>query len=73
VSFIGDKEPKSRWVLDRTKQFVKYFTRNVACPGTGRDTGDNLSVLAGVAPATKGKCPFYRIFPKRANPSHCIK
>ena len=45
---------KSRWVLDRIGRFVKYFPRNVARLGTGRDIGKNLSVWAGVAPASFG-------------------
>src|SRR3990172_12792171 len=31
---------KSRWVLDRVGGFVKYFSRNVARLGTGRDIGE---------------------------------
>ena len=57
---------KSQWVLDRVGRFVKYFPRNVARLGTGRDIGKNLSVWAGVAPASFGRPPFYRTYPPRA-------
>ena len=47
-------------MLDRASRFVKYFPRNVARLGTGRDTGENVMVWAGVAPASFGRRPFYR-------------
>ena len=53
-------------MLDRIGRFVKYFPRNVARLGTGRDIGKNLSVWAGVAPASFGRHPFYRTCPPRA-------
>lgn len=47
---------------------MKYFARNVARLGTGRDIGKNLSVWAGVAPASFSAGPLFTAPALRALP-----